>query len=181
MAEEPKTESEKIAKLGKLIADIDIAMLTTVDDDGTLRSRPMRYRQSKNGFDGKLYFFTHASSHKVVEVGQDQRVNAAFANPKNQEYVSIAGSATLSHDRAKMQELWNPVFKAWFPDGLEDPDLALLVITADQAEYWDSPTSPIAHLFGFVKTKIVGEVQSVGEDEKVTITPGAAAAAAAKS
>lgn len=177
MAEEHKTESEKIAKLGELIADIDIGMLTTVDDDGSLRSRPMRYRQSKDGFDGKLYFFTHASSHKVAEVGHDQRVNVAFANPKNQNYVSVSGGASVSNDRAKMQELWSPIFKAWFPDGLEDPDLALLVITAEGAEYWDSPTSPIAHLVGFVKTKISGEVQSVGEDEKVTITPSTVAAA----
>lgn len=179
MAEEHKTEPEKIEKLGELIADIDIAMLTTVDDDGSLRSRPMRYRQSKDGFDGKLYFFTHASSHKVLEVEKDQRVNAAFANPKNQDYVSIAGSATLSRDRGKMQELWNPVFKAWFPDGLEDPDLALLVVAAEGAEYWDVPASPIAHLYGFVKTKMSGEMQSVGEDEKVTITPEAVAAAKA--
>ena len=178
MADE-KTAPEKIEKIAELINDIDIAMLTTVDEDGSLRSRPMRYRQGNDGFDGNIYFFTHASAHKVDEIQSDARVNVAFSNPKNQDYVSISGAAKLSRDQAKMKELWNPIFKAWFPDGLEDPDLALFVVKAEGAEYWDSPTSPVAHLYGFIKTKIQGEVQHVGEDEKVTITPEAVAAASA--
>lgn len=180
MAEEEKTDAEKIKKLGELIADIDLAMLTTVDETGALRSRPMRYRQADGGFDGKVYFFTNASSGKIEEVEKDQRVNVAFSNPKSQDYVSINGTGKLSRDRAKMEELWNPLFKAWFPDGLEDPDIALFVVQAEGAEYWDAPTSPVAHLIGYVKAKATGGTPRVGEDEKVTITPGAVAAAKAE-
>ena len=177
MAEEEKSDAEKIKKLGDLIADINLAMLTTVDESGALRSRPMRYRQAEGGFDGKIYFFTDASSGKIADVEHDQRVNVAFANPKNQDYVSISGTGRLSRDRAKMEELWNPLFKAWFPDGLEDPDIALFIVEAEGAEYWDAPTSPVAHLIGFVKAKATGQPPRVGEDEKVTITPGAVAEA----
>ena len=169
MAEEHKTDQEKINKVGELIREVEIAMFTTIADDGTVRSRPMRYRQSEGGFDGKLYFFTKQDSGKVEQVEHTQQVNVAFSNPKSQDYVSIAGVAHISHDRAKMTELWNPLFKAWFPDGLEDPQLALLVVTVEGAEYWDSPTSPVAHLFGFVKSRVTGAAPKVGDNEKVAI------------
>jgi general stress protein 26 len=41
--------------------------------------------------------------------------------------------------------------KAWFPDGLDDPDLALLRVHVEAAEYWDSPSSTMVHIVGFVR------------------------------
>src|SRR3712207_7628755 len=99
-----------IKKLGELIKDINIAMMTTVEADGSLRSRPMATQQVE--FDGDLWFFTGASAAKVDEVRQDQRVNISYAKPDNQRYVSISGTAQLVRDKQKMKELWSPLFKA---------------------------------------------------------------------
>jgi general stress protein 26 len=160
--------SEAIRKLGELIEDIDFAMLTTAEADGTLRSRPMSTQQVE--FDGDLWFFTRASAPKVDEVRRDERVNVSYAKPEAQRYVSISGTAQIVRDRKKIEELWNPVLKAWFPKGLEDPDLALLKVNVEQAEYWDSPSSTMAHIFGFVKALATGQSYQPGENKKINLS-----------
>lgn len=158
--------NENIKKLGELIKDIKFAMLTTVEEDGRLRSRPMATQQSE--FDGNLWFFTNANAPKVDEVQGHQKVNVSYAEPKDQKYVSISGTAELVRDRQKIEELWDPTYKAWFPKGLEDPDLALLKVSIDQAEYWDSPSSAVVRLVGFVKSVVTGEpIGNLGENEKI--------------
>lgn len=159
--------SEAIKKLGEMIKDIDFAMLTTVEADGTLRSRPMSTQQVE--FNGDLWFFTRASAPKVGEVERDERVNLSYAKPEDQRYVSVSGTARLVRDRQKIEELWKTGLKTWFPKGLEDPDLALLKVSVEQAEYWDSPSSTMAYVFGFVKAVATGQSYQPGENEKINL------------
>src|SRR5690242_20494485 len=111
--------SEAVEKLAKLIKGIKIAMLTTTCDDGTMRSRPMATQRTP--FDGELWFFTDDESPKVAEIRKDQHVNVSYADADSNTYVSVSGRAMLVKDRAKAKELWNPLYKAWFPEGLDDP------------------------------------------------------------
>ena len=166
------SSSKSIKKLDSLIKDMQFAMLTTVCPDGTLRSRPMATRQ-RDDFDGTLWFFTHAGDAKVREIEQDQHVNVSYADPDKNNYVSVSGRASLVRgDKARMRELWNPFYKAWFPKGLDDPQLALLRVTVEQAEYWDSPNSKLVQLGGFLKAVITGKQAKGGENEKVTLRRG---------
>ena len=167
MATETKSRSENIQKINELIKDVRIAMLTTADEKGLLRSRPMATQKVE--FDGDLYFFTKEHSPKMGEVERDHNVNVAYANPDRQHYVSLSGTAKIINDRAKMEELWTPELKAWFPDGLEDPELALLKIETSQAEYWDTPSSTVVYLIGLAKAIATGETYHPGENEKVKL------------
>lgn len=165
---EELSHDEKLVKIRDLIRGIDIGMLTTLNQSGTFHSRPM----SVNGeveFNGDLWFFTYGQSPKVHEIEKDARVNVAFSDPKNQTYVSLSGTAQLVRDKAKIEELWQAPLGAWFPQGVDTPDIALLKIEVEGAEYWDSPTNPVAHIIGFVKSKVTGQVQPVGENEKVNL------------
>lgn len=163
-----KTRDEAISKLADLIKDVRIAMLTTVADDGSLHSRPMAVQQVE--FDGDLWFFTREDSPKVYEIEQEFHVNVAFSDPSAQNYVSVSGTARLVHDKAKAEELWNPALKAWFPDGLDDPQLALLQIEVKNAEYWDAPSSTIAHVAGIIKSIATGKpADDVGENKKLSL------------
>ena len=154
------------AKLWELIKSIEFAMLVTEDGD-MLRSRPMATSQKE--FDGTLWFFTRASAHKVTEVAQDERVNLSYAHPGKQDYVSISGRARLVRDRASIAEHWSAATKVWFPKGQDDPDLALLAVTVQQAEYWDAPSSTMVHAYGYVKSVLTGQAPSPGENAKVDL------------
>jgi general stress protein 26 len=162
-------DTDDVKKLAKLIKGIEIAMLTTRDDDGTLRSRPMQTQNRE--FDGTLWFFTPASSHKVQEVDHGHQVNLSYAQPKENRFVSVSGAATLVRDRAKIEELWTPVLKAWFPKGKDDPDVALLKVDVTKAEYWDAPSSTIVKLVGFTKAVLTGQQYRPGENEKLNNLP----------
>jgi general stress protein 26 len=152
----PQRREDDLQKLRGLVKDIDFCMLTTVVENGELHSRPM----SSNGdidSDGALWFFTSASSQKVHEIEKLPKVNVSFADPDNQHYVSISGRAQLVRDRNKIDELWKPELKMWFPNGKDDPDVALLRVSPDKAEYWDSPASTIGYVLNFVSSLVSGK------------------------
>jgi len=155
-----------IEKLKGMLEDIDFCMLTTIDG-GKLRSRPMSTQEL--GENGELWFFTRDNTHKMDEIAADNRVNVAYSKPDDNTYVSVSGSASLSKDRAKMEELWSPILKAWFPDGLEDPNICLLKVDVEEAEYWESTSSTIVQLAGFVKAMVTGQEADYGDHGKVNI------------
>jgi general stress protein 26 len=155
-----ETRAQTIEKLNLLIKDINIAMLTTIDK-GVLRSRPMATQETE--FDGELWFFTNKQTHKAEEIEKDNRVNASYSDPEDNRYVSMAGTAELVTDRAKIEELWSPTFLAWFPKGLEDPDLILLKVSVEQAEYWDATASTLVEAIGLLKSLVTGERAASGD------------------
>jgi len=156
--------TESIEKLKELIEGIDFCMLTTLDD-GSLRSRPMSTQAFE--FDGDLWFFTSDNTHKVDEIEKDNRVNVAYSQPDKNRYVSVSGGAEMVKDRGKIEELWTPILKAWFPEGLDDPHLCLLKVSVEQAEYWDAPSSKIVQIAGFVKALATGQEANYGENKKI--------------
>ncbi|TXK25023.1 pyridoxamine 5'-phosphate oxidase family protein [Pontibacter qinzhouensis] len=158
---------ENLQKLTEKIKDIDIAMMTTQEKDGTLRSRPMSTQEVKE--DGNLWFFTEHDSAKSHEIENDSHVNLSYAKPDDNLYVSVSGKATLSRDREKIKELWTPPMKAWFPDGPEDDKIGLIKVSIEQAEYWDSPNSAVVHLIGMAKAVITGQSYEPGENEKLNL------------
>jgi general stress protein 26 len=157
---------ESVARLKELLEDIDFCMLTTIDS-GQLRSRPMSTQQAE--FDGDIWFFTDDNTHKIEEIKKDDRVCATYSKPGDSTYVSVSGRAEIVRDRAKMEELWSPILKAWFPEGLDDPHLCLLKVTAEQAEYWESSSGKVVQLLGFVKAIATGEQADWGENRKVDL------------
>lgn len=166
---EKKDEARKdpITHLGELIQGIKVAMMTTIEADGSLRSRPM-WTHNRD-FDGELWFFTREHSAKVDEVEHDHHVNLSYAEPSKDRYVSVSGRCRLVLDKEKVRELWTPTLKAWFPNGLEDPELALLCVKVEKAEYWDTPSGRMVQLLGFVKAALTGEEYKPGENEKVQV------------
>src|SRR2546430_1266447 len=107
--------SESIQKLANLIKGVRVAMLTTTDTDGSLHSRPMATQEAD--FNGELWFLTGQSTHKVQEINRDHHVSLSYADPRDNCYVSVSGLARLVKNRKKAEELWNPLYKTWFPKG----------------------------------------------------------------
>ena len=159
-------KNEKLEKVRDMIGGIRIAMMTTVDEQGNLVSRPMAALQFDE--EGNVWFFTNRSSPKVDQIEHiEQRVNVAFASVSDADYVSISGVATEVDDQAKINELWNPQAKAWFPKGKDDPDLTLLKVHTQMAEYWNSNDSTMVRLFQQASAVITGSTPKMGENEKV--------------
>ena len=169
MPEETKTHDEKLEKLDEMIRAVGTAMFTTADEaTGRLHSRPM---QLQGGLDHKaLYFFTFLQSEKIDDVKQDRHVNCAFSHPGKQLFVSVAGTATTTTDRAKMEEKWDETMKAWFPQGLDTDGICLIKVDVTDAQYWDAPNQMLIHLYGMAKAALTGKgVKNAGENEKLKL------------
>ena len=153
-------------KLYELIKDMRIAMMTTVDTDGTLHSRPMYSHKADEH--GDLWFFTKIQSPKITEISRDGEVNLAYSDPDKQHYVSVSGKAEIVRDRAKIDAMWSEPLRTWFPDGKDDPSIALIRVHPARGEYWDTPSSTVLYLYGYVKAAVTGETPKP-KQEKVDL------------
>jgi len=162
-----QVNNNDVKLLGDKIKGIRIAMMTTTESNGVLRSRPMATQDME--FDGDLWFFTYADAPKVDDVEGHQQVDLSYTKTDDNLFISISGTAQVVRDHKKMKHLWKPLLKAWFPKGLEDPRLALLKVTVDSAEYWDAPSGVMGRLYVAAKGLATGGKDSGGEDVKLNI------------
>lgn len=124
-------KQEEIETLRELIKDIDIAMLTTATEEG-LVSRPMSTQEVE--FDGDLWFFTKKDTSKYDEILQNQDVNVAYVG---KSYVSVRGKAEIIEDLGKKKELWSKVYEKIMQTSYDDPNVILIKVNVEAAEYWD--------------------------------------------
>lgn len=172
-------EKGDLKKLRKLIKGARVAMLTTTAPDGSLRSRPMA--TLKAPFEGDLWFFTRATAPKADEIRDNDRVNISFSAGEDNRYLSISGTASLVRDQERMEELWFGRLKAWFPDGKKDPDLALLRVRVDRAEYWDAKSAAMVHLAGLVRSSLGGDPTAENrKSDKPVVAAGSTSGAGAQ-
>ncbi len=141
---------QAIRKLMSMIGEMRIAMLTTITEDGRLWSRPITTHGSTSTSDGDLWFLTRRSSPKVDEVRAHGQVCLSYAHLEDNTYVSLSGSASVVIDRQKAGELWDPTYQKWFPNGPDDPALALIHVRVERAEYWNAPSLAWFTEAGFV-------------------------------
>jgi len=147
-----------------LMNTIGFAMLVTRDGD-KMRARPMSAFVERG--ENTVYFLTDARRHKDEEIARDPHVNLSFADTSGQKYVSLTGIATISNDRAKIKDLFSTPAKAWW-DGPEDPNIRVLKITPDDAEFWDSPGTVVSYV-KMAAAAITGSRPDLGDNRKVAL------------
>lgn len=145
------------SKLWELIKDIRFAMLTVRHGDGTLRSRPMTTQNEKDDRGGTLWFFASRRGESVFDLQQSADVNVCYSDIGKDAYVSVSGKARIVDDIEKKRALFGTLAKAWFPGGAEDPDLALMAVTIEQAEYWDVKSSHLTQLVKMATAALTGK------------------------
>ena len=92
-----------------------------------------------------------------MEIERQAEVNVAYARPDDQVFVFRVGHCTARDDRAKAREPWSPFYNAWFPQGVDDPNLRLIRVNVTGVEFWDSSSSAMVHVIGFAKAVVTGQ------------------------
>ena len=152
-------------KLGELIRNIRVALLTTIDHDGRLHTRPVQTLQVDA--DRTLWFFTDWTSPKVDELHHDVRVSLGYADPAKNVYAAVSGSGRLFRDVQKAKQLWSVEQRAYYPAGPEDERLALLRVLIERAEYWIAP-GRTSYLIAAMTAAATGTPAGViGENRKI--------------
>ncbi len=160
--------NKNIEKLIEMVKGVSTCMLITNEKkDGNLSGRPMSISKIDN--DGMMWFFTKASSYKVDEIEENKKVSIAITNESSNNYLMINGLAKLVKDKTKMKELWSSILKAWFPLGLDDPDMILIKVTPNEVNYWDGSSSKMVVLFHILKAIVTGKEFEEGEEGKINL------------
>lgn len=159
---------EGLKKIAELIDGIDICMMNTQGEDGQISSRPMALQ--KEPFYGTLWFLASIQSEKIDEIADDRHVTLTFAEPKDSKYIALKGRATYSQDKTKIHELWNGWYKAWFPGGEDDPDIAVLRVDVREADYWQANSSKLVVGLKYMAAAVTGGEVPTGESGHVSVS-----------
>lgn len=159
--------SSQVAELKSKIKSIRFAMFTTIDEHGHLISRPMTNQDTDA--EGNLWFFTSTDTALWENIVANPQVNLSFAEPEDQVYVSISGSAERVVDRERIKAMWNPAVQAWYPHGPDDPHVMLVKVVSHSAEYWDSSASGMVSLYKMAKAVLTGTTPDEGEHARIKL------------
>ncbi|KUP28185.1 pyridoxamine 5'-phosphate oxidase family protein [Kocuria rhizophila] len=157
--------NENIQKVRDIIKGTRIAMLTHVDENGRLVSKPMATQEVD--FDGTVRFIAERASDQGMDIQKNPNVNVAYSG--NGAWVSLSGKARIVNDTDKLRELWSSFTGSWLEGGPENPNNVLIEIDADTAEYWDTPGgSKVTQVVNLIKAKVTGNTVD-GENEVVDL------------
>lgn len=141
-------------------------MATTVTPAGELHSRPLTIGAIDD--DGTFRFLVDASASWVGGLRHGEAMNLAITNDDDKVWVSVAGTASVTDDRAAAHRLWNSEAERFFSGGVDDPNLRVLELDPTTAEYWDAPSSRIERLA--VKAgSLLGRQGSSGESGSIDL------------
>ncbi|ELR73733.1 Putative general stress protein 26 [Fulvivirga imtechensis AK7] len=158
--------NEAMIKLRELIDDIDTCMLVTDLDTKPLKVRPMHTLDTDS--EGNIWFFTTKNSSQYTDIHEDRDVQLIYSHPGKTEFLSVYGTAEISEDRTKIEELWTPMANTWFK-GKDDPNLALLRVSPEDAYYWDTKTNKLVSLVKIAASSVTGMSADDGRKGKLNL------------
>jgi len=150
-------------KLCALVGKFHTAMMVTHAPGPHLRAVPMVVAQVEST--GRIWFITARDSGKVHDLESDERVQLVFSDDRS-NYLTVAGRGALCTERGKIDEVWKEPFKVWFPGGREDPEITLIAVDPERAEFWDnSGFHKLQYLWDAARAYIAGDKPHVREGE----------------
>lgn len=147
--------NEALKKLQHMVNDIRTCMMITSGKTGARASRPMAAVDTDHM--GNIWFFTSQHSNKVKDIELDHFVQLVFAHPGKDSYLDVRGRANIITDTVSVKEKWTPMVKAWFPGGIDDPDICLLQIKTDEVHYWDTENSKMVQVLKAALSIVAGK------------------------
>lgn len=158
---------EGVEKLKELAEDINICMFCTSTGKLPFKTRPMATQKVDD--EGNFWFLSAEESDKNDELQNDSQVQLIYAKPGDSEFLSVIGTAQISKDKAKIEELWTPIAKAWFTDGKEDPRITVIRVRPTEAYYWDTLHGKVVSLLGIAASALTGKTMDNGVEGVIRV------------
>lgn len=118
---------------------------------------------------GNLWFFSANDSQKNADIQNDPFVQLLFQGSPHSDFLSIYGNATISKDKSKIKELWKPIIKTWFTEGVDDPRITIIKIEPTESYYWDTKHAQVVSLFKRLVGAAIGKTVDDSIEGPITI------------
>src|SRR5690606_37820210 len=146
---------EAVEKMRELAESARICMFCTELEQAPFATRPMAVQEIDDR--GNLWLISPGSSQKNEDIRQDDKVQLLFSHPGDSKFMSVSGTADIYRDRAKIEEIWTPMAKAWFEQGKDDPDVTIIAVHPREAYYWDTKDGKLVSLFKIAAAAVTGK------------------------
>jgi general stress protein 26 len=134
------TADDAIKKITELVEGAESCFFCTAVATGRSGGvRPMSVQQVDEH--GHLWFLSADDSHKNAEIAADPSVRLYFQGSAHSDFLYLTGTATISRDPSKIKELWKPILKTWFTEGVDDPRITVIKVAPSGGYYWDTKHS----------------------------------------
>jgi general stress protein 26 len=140
---------------------------TRITEGKPFHNRPMA--PEKIDDEGNFWFLSAADSHKNKEIAVDPSVQMLFQGSSYSGFLSIYGKASISTDREKIKELWDPMMKNWFTGGMDDPRITVLKVVPSEGYYWDTKNGLALASVKRVIGAVIGETYDDSIEGKVRV------------
>jgi len=161
------SNTEAIKKIQEIAKDAAICLFATNLSSLPLSARPMATQKVDD--EGNIWFLSSKSGHQTGDINQDNRVQLFYADKGSSEYLSVYGEASIMYDKELAKELWSPMAKTWFTEGVDDPDLSIIKVTPSDAYYWDTKNNKVVSLIKILAGAVTGKTMDDGVKGKITM------------
>jgi general stress protein 26 len=132
---------------------------THIETGQAFSTRPMSVQKIDE--DGTLWFLSPIDSHKNEHLLRDPNLQLLFKGSDYSDFLSLYGTAQVSRDEQKIEELWEPILKTWFTEGKDDPRITVVQFTPEHGYYWDTKH---AQIVAFAKQMIGATIGKTLDD-----------------
>ncbi|MGP9545248.1 pyridoxamine 5'-phosphate oxidase family protein [Psychrobacter sp. AOP7-B1-25] len=163
------SKQDQINKIQEVIKDVKFAMMSTVNSKGDLHAWPMTTSEASIG--GKeIWFIGDKTSDVVKDIQDSPKVGLSYATQDEKDYVSVSANAELPTDKDKLDELWSPVYNAFFEHGKEDENVQLIKVIPHGVECWLSGSSTV-NMFKMATAAVQDgkTAEDIGEQFSITL------------
>lgn len=161
------THQEAIDKFKEIVKHESTCLFTTQLTKVPLTTRPMSVKKVCD--QGNFWFLSPSDSDKNQEISNDPRVQLFISNTSNYEFLSIYGKATITKDKAKIDELWSDIAKAWFPDGKDDPRVTVIKVSPEEGFYWDTKDGKLVSMIKILASAVTGKTMQEGVEGTISV------------
>lgn len=158
---------EGVEKLQELVKKARVCMFCTKVNDMPFETRPMSMQDVDD--EGNIWFFSGESSNKNLQIEEENHVQLVYSNKGDYEFLTVYGTAEIIKDKAKAEELWEPIVKAWFKDGVDDPDLTIIKVIPKDVYYWDTQHGRVTSMVKIAIATMTNKVMDDGVEGKLKV------------
>lgn len=140
---------------------------TELGKNGPLTTRPMSVQHIED--DGTCWFLSATDSKKNAQLAKDNRVQLLFQGSTYSDFVTITGEAIVSRDKVRIRELWEPILKTWFTEGVDDPRISVIEVRPSEGYYWDTKHGQVVAFVKQVAGALTGKTLDDSIEGKLSI------------
>lgn len=159
---------EAIDKMKALVNHNNVCFFCTKINTGeSFSSRPMTVQHVDDY--GNLWFLSANDSRQNEEIASDNAVQLLFQGSGTYDYLSVYGHATITRDKAIIAQLWKPILKVWFTEGVDDPRISVIKIKPAEGYYWDTKHNKLISMFKIVAGAVMGKTFDDSIEGKIEV------------